>query len=48
MTENVLSPYTIIQHDDTLLALNWALSQREDILFAQKGFGEDFGLLSFT
>lgn len=29
VTADVASLYSIIQHDDALLALNWALSQRD-------------------
>lgn len=38
VTADVWSLYTIIQHDDALLALNWALSKRDDILHMQKCF----------
>lgn len=38
VTADVSSLYTIIQHDDTLLALNWALCQRDDIPHNQKIF----------
>lgn len=38
VTTDVSSLYTIIQHDDALLALNWALSQKDDIPFEQKVF----------
>lgn len=38
VTADVSSLYTIIQHDNALLALNWAFSQREDIPFIQKKF----------
>lgn len=38
VTADVSSLYTIIQHNDALLALNWALSKREDIPHSQKGF----------
>lgn len=36
ITADVASLYTIIQHDDALLSLNWAFSKREDIPFIQK------------
>lgn len=35
------SLYTVIQHDNALLALNWALSQREDLPHSQKVFLRD-------
>lgn len=38
VTADVTSLYTIIQHDDALLALNWALCQRDDITHSQKVF----------
>lgn len=38
VTADVASLYTIIQHDDALLALNWPLSQREDLSHNQKAF----------
>lgn len=38
VTADVSSLYTIFQHDDALLALNWALSQRGDIPYEQKVF----------
>lgn len=31
VTADVSSLYTIIQHDDAMLALNWALSQKDEI-----------------
>lgn len=36
VTADISLLYTIIQHDDALLALNWAFSQREDIPYIQK------------
>lgn len=41
VTADVSSLYTIIQHDDALLGLNWAFSQREDIPYIQKKVFED-------
>lgn len=38
VTEDVSSPYTIIQHKYTLQALNWAFSWREDIPHDQNVF----------
>lgn len=38
VTADVSSSYTIIQHDDVLLALNWAFSKRDDIPYIQKKF----------
>lgn len=38
VTADISSLYTIIQHNDALLALNWAFSQKEDIPFVQKKF----------
>ena len=38
VTADVASLYTIIQHDDAALALNWALSRRDDIPHTQKKF----------
>lgn len=38
VTSDVTSLYTVIQHEDALLALNWALSRREDLPFGQKVF----------
>lgn len=38
VTADVASLYSIIQHDDALLALNWALSQKEDLPHNQKIF----------
>ena len=38
VTANVSSLYTVIQHDDALLALNWALCQRNDIPYNQNVF----------
>ena len=38
VTADVSSLYTIIQHEDALLALNWALCKREDLPFNQKMF----------
>ena len=38
VTADVASLYTIIQHEDAALALNWALSKREEIQFTQKRF----------
>lgn len=35
---DVSSLYTIIQRDDALLALNWTLSQRDDLPHNQKVF----------
>lgn len=36
VTADVASLYTIIQHEDAALALNWALSKRDDIPHIQK------------
>lgn len=36
VTSDVTSLYTIIQHEDALLALNWALSKREDLPLRDK------------
>lgn len=36
VTADVSSLYKVLQHDDTILALNWALSQREDLPYHQK------------
>lgn len=36
VTADVSSLYTIIQHEDASLSLNWALSRREDIPDVQK------------
>lgn len=41
VTSDVSSLYTIIQHFDALLALNWALSQRDDFTQCQKIFLRD-------
>lgn len=38
VTAYVCSLYTIIQHEDAALALNWALSRRDDIPHSQKQF----------
>ena len=38
VTADVASLYTIIQHEDAALALNWALSKRDDIPHIQKKF----------
>ncbi|PIO25998.1 hypothetical protein AB205_0190500, partial [Aquarana catesbeiana] len=38
VTADVASLYTIIQHKDAALALNWALSKRDDIPHVQKVF----------
>lgn len=35
VTADVSSLYSIIQHDDALLALNWALCKRDDLPFNQ-------------
>lgn len=42
VTADVASLYTIIQHDDALFALNWALCQRDDIPHDQKVFLRNF------
>ena len=41
VTADVTSLYTVIQHDDALLALNWTLSQRDDLPHHQKVFLRD-------
>lgn len=38
VTADVSSLYTMIQHDDALLVLNWALCQREDPSYTQRVF----------
>lgn len=38
LTADVSSLYSIIQHEDVLLALNWALIQRDDLPHNQKVF----------
>lgn len=38
VTADVSSLYTIIQHDDALLILNWAFCKRDDLPFIQKKF----------
>lgn len=48
MTANVSSLNNIIQHDDTLLVLNWALSQRDNMPFEQKVFFSIFDCLITT
>lgn len=38
VTDDVSSLYTIIQHEDSLLALNWAFSKRDDLPHIHKKF----------
>lgn len=40
VTVDVSSLYTVIQHDNALLAPNWAFSQRDDLPHVQKKFLE--------
>lgn len=38
VTSDVTSLYTVIQHEDALLALNWALTKRNDLPHTQRIF----------